>query len=364
MKTVHTQKGNPPPCEERYESPSVFHGQGARQGNSPMKISRNTVFLLALIALIAGVAGFVAWKQSARSALPAGIVASNGRVEANQVDIATKLAGRIVEVVPREGDMVEAGAVVARLDRDQLEAQLRQAEAEAQRARQALIAAEALVASREAELTFADQEAKRSAALVDKGYTPREKMDQRQQLLASAEAALNAAIAQVDQAKAAVKSADAQVDQVRTLLADATVKSPARGRVQYRLIEPGAVLPAGGRIATILDLSDVYMTIFLPSGDAARLTVGDEARVVLDAYPQYVFPAKVSFVAGEAQFTPRTVETKEEREKLMFRIKLQAPRELVKEIEDRVKTGLRGMAYVRTDRTATWPAKLAPKLPS
>lgn len=329
-----------------------------------MQVSRNMVFAAALIALVAGVGGFVAWKQSARSALPPGIASANGRVEANQVDIATKLAGRIVEVIPREGDMVESGAVVARLDKDQLEAQLRQGEAEAQRARQALVAAEAMVASRRAELTFADQEVKRSAALVDKGYTPREKMDQRQQQLASAEAALNAAIAQVDQAKAAVKAADAQVEQIKTVLADATVRSPVRGRVQYRLIEPGAVLAAGGRILSVLDLSDVHMTIFLPAREAGRLTVGDEARVVLDAYPQYVFPATVSFVAGEAQFTPKTVETREEREKLMFRIKLQAPREMVKEIEDRVKTGLRGMAYVRTDRVAVWPVKLSPKLPS
>ena len=329
-----------------------------------MRVSRNTVFSAALVALVAGVAGVVAWKQNSRGAMPPGIVSANGRVEANQVDIATKLAGRIVEVIPREGDMVEAGAVVARLDKNQLEAQLLQGEAEAQRARQALVAAEAMVASRRAELTFADQEVKRSAALVDKGYTPREKMDQRQQQLASAEAALNAAIAQVNQAKAAIKAADAQVEQIKTVLADATVRSPVRGRVQYRLIEPGAVLAAGGRILSVLDLADVHMTIFLPAREAGRLSVGDEARVVLDAYPQYVFPATVSFVAGEAQFTPKTVETREEREKLMFRIKLQAPREMVKEIEDRVKTGLRGMAYVRTDRVVIWPIKLAPKLPS
>ena len=329
-----------------------------------MKVNAKTILAVTLIGLAAASFGFFAWKQTARNALPAGVFSANGRVEANQVDIATKLAGRIAEVIPREGDMVEAGSVVARLDKDQLEAQLRQGEAEAQRARQALVAAEAQVVSRKAELTFADEELKRSAALVEKGYTPREKMDQRQQLRASAEAALNAAIAQVEQAKAAVKASDAQVEQIRTILTDATVRSPVRGRVQYRLVEPGAVLSAGGRIVSVLDLSDVTMTIFLPAREAGRLTVGDEARVVLDAYPEYVFPATVSFVAGEAQFTPKTVETREEREKLMFRVKLQAPREMVKEIEDRVKTGLRGIAYVRTDRAATWPVKLSTKLPS
>ncbi len=328
-----------------------------------MKNKRLMVIAVALLAFGGAGAGYGIWKQRQTGALPQGIVGSNGRIEANQIDIATKIAGRIVEVIPREGDWVEAAGIVARLDKEQIEAQLRQAEAETLKATQALVAAQAQVVSRRAELTLADQELKRSSALVDKGFTPREKVDQRQQQLASAEAALNVALAQVDQAKAAVKAADAQVEQIRTLLADATIKSPVRGRVQYRLVEPGAVLAAGGRIVTVLDLSDVYMTIFLPAGDAARLKIGDEARVVLDAAPQYVFPGKVSFVAAEAQFTPKTVETSAEREKLMFRVKLQAPPEMLKNMEEQVKSGLRGLGYVRTVRDVEWPAKLTVKLP-
>lgn len=328
-----------------------------------MNSKRLVAIVVALLALAGGGAGYGIWKQRQSAALPQGIVSSNGRIEANQIDIATKIAGRIVEVIPREGDWVDAGGIVARLDKEQIEAQLRQAEAETLKATQALVAAQAQVVSRRAELTLADQEFKRSSALVDKGVTSREKVDQRQQQLASAEAALNVALAQVDQAKAAVKAADAQVEQARTVLSDATIKSPVRGRVQYRLIEPGAVLAAGGRIATVLDLTDVYMTIFLPATDAARLTIGDEARVVLDAAPQYVFPGKVSFVAAEAQFTPKTVETRAEREKLMFRVKLQAPPEMLKNMEERVKTGLRGLGYVRTNRETQWPAKLTVKLP-
>jgi len=82
--------------------------------------------------------------------------------------------------------------------------------------------------------------------------------------------------------------------------------------------QPGEVLPAGGKILTILDLSDVYMTFFLPETLAGRVAIGAETRVVLDAAPQYVFPAKVSFVASVAQFTPKTVETATERQKLVF----------------------------------------------
>jgi HlyD family secretion protein len=287
----------------------------------------------------------------------------NGRVEATQVDIATKIAGRVIEIVPHEGDMVSAGSVVARLDPAEIEAQLRQGQAEAQRARESLATAEANVQSRKAELTFAEQEVQRSGTLVEKGWTPRERHDQRIQLVDSAAAALKAAHSQVDEAQAAVKAADANVERLRSVLNDATITSPVRGRVQYRLIETGAVLSAGGRIATVLDLSDVYTTIFLPASVAGRLKVGDEARVVVDAAPEYVFPAKVSFVAPESQFTPKTVETQSEREQLYFRVKLQAPLDLLKGIEEQVKAGLRGMGYVRADPAAVWPPWLAVKVP-
>jgi HlyD family secretion protein len=105
------------------------------------------------------------------------------------------------------------------------------------------------------------------------------------------------------------------------------------------------------------------MTFFLPTEDAGRVKLGAEARIILDAAPQYVIPAKISFVADVAQFTPKSVETAEERQKLMFRLKAKIPPELLrKHIED-VKTGLPGMAYVRLDPNAEWPARLEVRLP-
>jgi HlyD family secretion protein len=188
-------------------------------------------------------------------------------------------------------------------------------------------------------------------------------LDQRQQQMTSAEAALSATKAQVNQASASIAAADANVGQLKTVLGDATITSPVRGRVVYRLMEPGAVLPAGGRPLTLLDLTNVNMTIFLAADAAGKLAVGGEARVVLDAVPEYVFPTTISFVAADAQFTPKTVETSSEREKLMFRVRLKAPPAMLKTIGDQVKTGLRGMGYVRVDPNAAWPARLAVKLP-
>jgi HlyD family secretion protein len=329
-----------------------------------MKISRYVVIAAAAVVVIGGAAaGYFFWQQYEATLLPAGIVSVNGRVEATQVDISTKIAGRVIEIIPREGDIVPIGSVVARIDTSETDAQLHQAQASAELARQTLVTRQASVASDDAQLQFAKEELGRTSTLVSKGWSTHETLDKRQQELKSAEAALNAAKSQVDEARAAVKTADAKVEELQAVLDDSTIKSPVRGRVQYRLVEPGAVLPPGGKIATVIDLSDVYTTLFLPAPVAGRLKIGDEARVVVDAYPDYVFPATVSFVAPESQFTPKTVEVQSEREQLMFRVKLQAPLQLLKGIEDQVKAGLRGVGYVRTDSAVQWPPKLAVNLP-
>ena len=113
----------------------------------------------------------------------------------------------------------------------------------------------------------------------------------------------------------------------------------------------------------LVDLKDVYMTFFLPTRAVGRVAVGSEARLVLDAFPQYVIPARISFVADAAQFTPKTVETEVEREKLMFRVRAQIPPELLERHLAQVKTGLPGMAHVKLDAEAPWPPQLQVRLP-
>ena len=333
-----------------------------------MKLQRSVIVLAAAVVVTGGgAAGYMAWKQYEASQLPAGIVSINGRVEATQDDISTKIPGRVIEIVPHEGDLVSPGEVVARIDTSETDAQLHQAQASAELARQTLVTRQAGVASDEAQLEFANEELRRTATLVDKGWSTHELLDQRNEQLKSADAALKAAQSQVDEARAAVKTADAKVEELQAVVDDSTIKSPVRGRVQYRLVEPGAVLPPGGKIATVIDLADVYTTVFLPAPQAGRLKVGDDpdaARIVLDAAPEYVFPASVSFVAPELQFTPKTVEVQSEREQLVFRVKLQKPLGVLKGMEEEIKSGLRAVAYVRIDPAVQWPARLAVRMPN
>ncbi|MGA0596325.1 HlyD family secretion protein [Enterovirga sp. CN4-39] len=295
--------------------------------------------------------------------MPAGIVKSNGRIEATQVDVSAKYAGRLSKVLVREGDEVKAGEVVAEISSPETVAQLRGAQAQVLRAKQSLAEAVALIAQRKSDLVFASNDFDRGKELVGKGYMTQQVFDQRKAKADSAKAALTAAEAQRDQAQFAVQSAEAEVQRLEAILVDLVLRAPCDGRVQYKLAQQGEVVGAGTRILTLLDLSDVYMTIYLPAAEAGPLALNDEARIILDPVPQYVVPATISFVATEAQFTPKTVETAEEREKLTFRVKLQIDPKVLADYHDRVKTGVRGMGFVRTNPDVPWPADLAVKLP-
>ena len=295
--------------------------------------------------------------------MPEGIVKTNGRIEATQVDVAAKYPGRLSKVNVDEGDEVRAGQVVAVISSPETEAQLRNAQAQLLKAKQSLASAIAVIAQKKSDLEFTRTDFERGRMLIEHGNIPQQMLDQRRNKFEAAEAAFVSANAERDQAESAIKAAEADVERLQSILTDLVLVSPRSGRVQYRLARAGEVVAAGQRVLTILDLQDVYMTIYLPANVAGQLTLGDEARVILDPLPQNVFPASINFVATEAQFTPKSVETAEEREKLMFRVKLQGEPTVLDKYHSAVKTGVRGLGFVRTDPKIAWPAELTVKLP-
>ncbi|MDX6750460.1 HlyD family efflux transporter periplasmic adaptor subunit [Geminicoccaceae bacterium 1502E] len=322
---------------------------------------RSVLLVLVVGGLAAG--GWYAWRSFAGPALLEGFAVSNGRIEAERVDVATRYAGRVADVLVEEGDWVDRGQLVARMDTLELEAQLREAEAATAGAREQLARATAEIAQRQSELAYAVQEHERARMLFQKGHLAKEVLDQRTSTRRAAEAGLDAAKAGAASATASIEAAVARGERIRVMIEDSALKAPRAGRVEYRLAQPGEVLPGGGKVLSLLDLTDVYMTLFLPTREAGRLAIGAEARIVLDAAPDYVIPAKVSFVASDAQFTPRHVETAQERSKLVFRVKVQIARPLLERYAPLVKTGLPGIAHVRIVPEAVWPDSLQPRLP-
>ncbi|MFV3304894.1 HlyD family secretion protein [Pseudomonas sp. NY15181] len=344
-----------------------------------------------LIVVVAAVLAALAWQTFKPTGLGEGFASGNGRIEATEVDVATKLPGRVAEILVDEGDFVKAGQVVAKMDTQVLQAQLAQAQAEVRQAQNAKLTAESLVAQRtsekataeavvaqrQAELTAAQKRFSRTEQLVRRNALPQQQLDDDRAALQSAQAALAASRSQVVSAQAGIAAARSQVIEAQSAIEAATastvrlqadiddslLKAPRNGRVQYRVAQPGEVLAAGGKLLNMVDLADVYMTFFLPSGQAGKVELGQEVHLVIDAVPQYVIPAKVSYVASVAQFTPKTVETANEREKLVFRVKARLDPALLAKYITYVKTGVPGMAYLRLDPQVEWPAHLQLKVP-
>lgn len=321
-----------------------------------MKYLRPVIASLVVLAAIAAI-GWYFWNENT-GGLPTGFATGNGRIEADQIDIASKMPGRIAEIRVSEGELVQPGDVLVVMDTRELEAQLARAKADTARAASQVEEVRAMIELRRAERALAEDEFARANELTERGVSSRAIADQQKTRLATSEAALNASLAQLNTAERGVEAAAALVMQFEAQVADATLTAPVLGRILYRLAQPGEVLGGGGKVITLLDLSQVYMEMFLPADQAMRTGLGAEARIRLDSIP-YAIPAYVSFVSPEAQFTPKQVETAAEREKLMFRVKVRLPEELVKAYIEQVKTGLRGVAYIRLAgaEAEPWPAE-------
>jgi len=347
------------------------------------------LWLIVALAVFGG--AFFCWRYLQPESAVDGLVSGNGRIEAVEVDIAAKSAGRIKEILADEGDFVTAGQILARMDTQQLEAQRREAEAQLQQARYAVEtarsqvnqrvsekeAASAGLAQRQAELETLRKRLHRFEILAKKDAIAAQELDDVRARFLSGQAAVSAAEAQIAATEAAVitarsqllgsqsaiAAAQASIERLQVDIEDGVLKAPCDGRIQYRVAQPGEVLAGGGKILNLVNLGDMHMTFFLPTAAAGTIELGAEVHLVLDAAPLFVIPARISFVADVAQFTPKTVETAIERQKLMFRVKAQIDPELLKTNITRVKTGLPGMAYVRLDQSLAWPAHLQVRLP-
>ena len=279
----------------------------------------------------------------------------NGRLEATEVNVATKLAEKIESVLVKDGDYVKKGQLIAKMQTNVLEAQLAQAKSMVAVKKAELASAKAVVLQKTSSRDNAYRRYKRAEYLVSKNATSQQNFDNDKALFEAADAELAAAKAAVVQAEAAIKAAEADVRRREEDIKDSNLTSPIDGRIQYKVSEPGEVLDAGGCVVNLLDLTDVYMTFFLPEEVAGKVRIGADARILLDALPGIPIPAKITFVANEAQFTPKTVETRIERQKLMFRVKASIPPELLRKYIDIVKTGRPGVAWVKIDPKVEWP---------
>jgi len=310
-----------------------------------------------ILGIVAAAVAFFGYQymEAKRFAVPKGIAYGNGRIEAKLVDAVAKDALRVKEIFVDEGDLVKPGQVLVRLDTSTFDAQLAEANLRVATAQQRVASANFAVVRQKSLVANAELEFERTRKLVAANALSQQEYDSRNTSLETNKAAYEEELAKLETAKQEVEVAKASAATIQTHIDDATLKSPVLGRVLYRLAEPGEMLAAGGKALTMVNLEDVYMEIYLPSEQAARLKTGADARLTVDFAPGRAGIGYVSFVSPEAQFTPKQVETRSERDKLMFRVKIQIPKETVSLYVDHMKTGIRGVGYVKIDDSAVWP---------
>ena len=314
---------------------------------------KKLIIILLLLVVLAAIYFYSFMNK--QSDLPEGFATGNGRIETTQVDISSKLSGRLINIDSQEGDLVEKNQVLARLDIKELNTKLQEAIAYKQQAIENKNYALAIVEEKQSQLSLAKKDYDRANSLYKTKSIPLAEFQKYETAFQTQQAALTAAKSQVISSQSTINATAAQIETIKVNIEDSKLYSPVKGRVLYKIAENGEIVANGGKVLVVLDLMNTYMTIFLPTSQAGLVDIGSEARIVLDAIPNIAIPAHVTFVSPLAQFTPKEIETQAEREKLMFRIKVKIDSNVLEKYFDRIKTGLPGVAYIKLDKNVSWP---------
>lgn len=295
------------------------------------------------------------------------VISASGTIEAVEVNVAAKVSGQVMELPVDEGTRVEAGERLAAIDHATFDIQLRQAEAgvrlaEAQLAllvkgarAEDIRQAEAALEQADAALTVAEDDARRMRELVKTGSVTPKLRDDAEARLTVAKAQRNAAAEalskvrtlarpeEVRAAEARLAQAQAAVDLLAKTISDCTITAPAGGIVTHKAVEAGELVSPGATVVTLVELNSVYVMIYVTEKELGRIRLGDAAEVKIDAFPDRTFPGKVTYISPEAEFTPKNVQTKEDRVKLVFGVKVE-----IENKEGLLKPGLPADAVIGT----------------
>ncbi|MBI4832332.1 MAG: efflux RND transporter periplasmic adaptor subunit [Candidatus Lindowbacteria bacterium] len=275
-----------------------------------------------------------------------GRISATGTIEATEVDISAEIGGQIEKLLVDEGDSVRQGQPVAQLDDSQIEAEATRAQAAVASARatledllagartQELERGRARVNLARATLALAEADWKRASELFDQGVFSENQRDNARANLNVAKSQYNVALeelklleagARPDQIEAArwqVKQAEAALELARVRLEKTRIYAPISGTVLVKDSEEGEVISPGVPIVTIADLNDMWVKIYIDEVNIGTLKLGQHAKVRVDAFPGKEFPGKITFVSSEAEFTPKNIQTREDRVKLVFAVKV------------------------------------------
>ncbi len=264
---------------------------------------RVVVVLAVLVVVLGSLIALRLWRQARALAAPSG---GSGEIEGTTVDLSSRVGARIVEVRIREGERVKQGDVLLRLDCSDPEAQVAEAEAR-------LAAARAQAVALEAQRGAAERQARRLSTLP--ADVPESNIDQ-------TKAGATGLGHQAGAARAQVRAAEAALARARLLAGECEIRAPRAAEVATLPHEAGELVSPGAVLVRLVDLSEAKATFYLPNAEIGAVRPGAQATVVADAWPGEEFEATVRTVALEAEFTPRNVQTRTDRDRLVYPIEV------------------------------------------
>lgn len=312
------------------------------RGTLRLRHARGRLPVVIALATLSAMAGLAS--PGCRARQDPSLMVVSGHVEATDVRVSTKVGGRLETFTLEEGDRVESGQQIAGIDTVDIRLALDSARAEREQAeadldlrvagprKEEIAEAEAQVKAAEAEVEGARLELKRMQDLLDSGSgTPKARDDARtrgdvaQAFLDAARERLGKLRAgtrreEIDAARARLSGTEARIAQLGQQLKDAVIASPVAGIVTEKLTEQGELLAAGAPIAVVTDLARPWLTVYVGEPDLGKIRIGQEAEVVTDGGEKRT--GTISFVASQAEFTPKNVQTRDERVKLVYKVKI------------------------------------------
>ena len=312
------------------------------------------VWIIATLLLVIAAGSAFAYLRLQPKPQPAQVVYGSGRIEADEVRVAPEVAGRLLENAAREGQTVQAGQVLARVDGTDYELQASQAEAQRKAMSYSTSQVDAQIRLAEHHAGVARADLARYETLRRQGWTTIPQLDVRRNAYESAVDQASAFRQQRAQAVAQTEVASRSLALAQQKLGRTIVRAPLTAAVLERLAEPGEVVAAGQPVVVLADLRKIRLKVFVSEADLGKIRLDAPVRIKVDAYPNRTFPARVAQVDAQAQFTPRDVHLKDERVRTVYGATLEADNP-----DGVLKPGMPADAWILWNQASAWPDKLS-----
>lgn len=314
---------------------------------------RKTWAVTALILLVVAGGSYGLYLYLRPADLPVQLLYANGHIEGTEVRIASEVQGQVLSSTMTEGEEVSEGDLLLEIDNTQLVLERQRLEAETEALERERQRAQVQLDTARHHLKTASDDLERYRELQSKGTVSPQQLERAENAFEEARGAVDALIVQISAREAKIEALNRQQEIIEYRISKTRLTAPVNGTVLTKALDPGEYAQPGQVAAVLVDLSEVELRVFIPEADLGKVTLGDPARIRVDAFPDRLFDGHVARVEQRAQFTPRDIHMPDERVRTVFGVILS-----VENLGRELKPGMPADAWILWDDKAGWPDRL------